>query len=52
MAFQPLNYGFIRVASAVPRVNVADVDFNVSAIISCYNKALNEGAQILVFPEL
>ncbi len=46
------DYGFVRVASAVPRVNVADVDFNVENIIECYNQAKNAGAQLLVLPEL
>lgn len=49
---QQTDYGFIRVASAIPQVNVADIDFNVSSIISCYHDALKAGSQVLVFPEL
>lgn len=46
------DYGFIRVSSAVPEVNVADVDFNVDSILKCYNDAKQLGAQVLVCPEL
>ena len=46
------DYGYLRVASAVPRVNVADVKYNVSSIIQCIDRACDAGAQLLVMPEL
>ncbi len=46
------DFGFIRVASAVPALNVADVDFNLSQIKQMTEEAANAGAQIVVFPEL
>ena len=46
------DYGYIRVASAVPAVNVADVDYNVKAIVSCIDDAISDSAQLLVLPEL
>lgn len=42
----------MRVASAVPSVNVADVDFNVEKIGQCIEAARKAGAQLLVLPEL
>ncbi|MCQ2236745.1 MAG: NAD(+) synthase [Bacteroidales bacterium] len=44
--------GFYRVATAIPRVKVADVNHNVEEIISLINGAEEEGAEVLVFPEL
>ena len=46
------DYGYIRVASAVPSVNVADVDFNVKSILSSIEQAKQCDAQMLVLPEL
>ena len=46
------DYGYIRVASAVPKVNVADIDFNVENIIISINEAIQGKAQLLVLPEL
>lgn len=46
------DYGYIRVASAVPSVNVADVDFNVESILSCIRRGIDCGAQMVVLPEL
>ena len=47
-----MNNGYIRVASIAPRVNVADVDYNVEQIIDMARKAADEGASIILFPEL
>ena len=47
-----MEYGFIKVASAIPSVRVADVEFNVSSIISLTDKADKAHAEIVVFPEL
>ncbi len=46
------NYGFIKVASAIPSVKVADVDYNVSRIKSLIDKAVSEGVEVICFPEL
>jgi len=46
------DLGFLRVGAAVPELRVADVDFNVDAIIELLRKARNEGVQIITFPEM
>ncbi|QCX33922.1 NAD(+) synthase [Caloramator sp. E03] len=46
------NYGFVRVASACPKLKVADVKYNVGEIKSLILKAYKENVSILVFPEL
>ncbi len=46
------NYGFVRVAAAVPRLKVADTDYNVSEICSLIDQAVEENVQIVSFPEL
>lgn len=46
------DYGFIRVAAAVPRVKVADVKFNVGEIKSLIDKAFSDEVSVVVFPEL
>lgn len=45
-------YGLVRVAAAVPRVKVADVDYNVAEILRLCEQAAAERVQFLVFPEL
>ena len=46
------EYGYLRVAACVPRVNVADVDYNLNAIIEMVTQAHNQHVDIAVFPEL
>jgi NAD+ synthase (glutamine-hydrolysing) len=46
------DFGFVRVASAVPRLRVADVDFNLRELLSSAREAERAGAQVVVFPEL
>jgi NAD+ synthase (glutamine-hydrolysing) len=46
------DLGFIRVAAAVPELKVADIDFNVSAMLKTAKEARAKGAQVLVFPEM
>lgn len=48
----PNNYGFIRVAAAVPVVALADPDTNAERIILLYQNACRNGARIVLFPEL
>ncbi len=47
-----MKYGFIRVASAVPTVQVADCRRNVIEIESLIAQAEGQGVKIIVFPEL
>ena len=47
-----LHYGFVRVAAAVPRLRVADCDFNTDRIIGLMQRAESEQVGILLFPEL
>lgn len=46
------NYGFIKVASASPKLKVANTDYNISEIEKMMQKADKKGAAIIVFPEL
>ncbi len=47
-----MEFGFIRVAAATPRVKVVDVDANVEEICRMAEIAENEQVSILAFPEL
>lgn len=46
------NFGFVRVAAAVPVLRVADCHFNAEQIKSQIDEALAEGVEIVSFPEL
>ena len=46
------NFGFVRVAAAVPLVKVANIEYNLEQIISLLNMAENNSVEVLVFPEL
>ena len=46
------DLGFLRIGAAVPELRVADVDFNVGAIVEVMGKARDEGVQVLTFPEM
>ena len=46
------NYGFVNVASAIPSVKVADVDYNVAEIERLVEEANEQQVDLLVFPEL
>jgi NAD+ synthase (glutamine-hydrolysing) len=45
-------HGFVRVAAASPPVRVGDPDANVDATLGIVARAGDEGAQVLVLPEL
>ena len=45
-------YGFLKVAAAVPHVEVANCDHNVDHIIALSEQAARRGAEIVAFPEL
>jgi NAD+ synthase (glutamine-hydrolysing) len=47
-----MNYGFIKVASAVPQVRVADCSFNILQLESLIAQAEGQGVEVVVFPEL
>ena len=47
-----MNYGFVKVAAAVPHVVVADCKENEQSIESQILIADSKGAQVVVFPEL
>ena len=44
--------GFIKAAVVTPELKVADTEFNTDKIIEAIHTASNEGAKLLVFPEL
>lgn len=46
------DYGFLRVAAAVPVVKVADPAVNAERICSLIGEASSKGVSLLVFPEL
>ncbi len=47
-----INYDFVRVAAASPRLKVGDTAYNVEQIIEMANQAEAAGAAVVVFPEL
>lgn len=47
-----MNYGFVKVASAVPHVQVADCFYNIERIEKLMRKASEQGVQLIAFPEL
>ena len=46
------NYGYIKVAAAIPSVKVGDCNYNVSEIEKMIVRAEGMGVEIIVFPEL
>ena len=47
-----MNYGFVKVASAIPSLKVADCTYNIQQIESLIVQAQGKGVEIIVFPEL
>lgn len=47
-----MNYGFLRIASAVPILKVANCEYNAKEIIKLIIKAEENACQVVVFPEL
>lgn len=47
-----INYGFVKVASAIPTVRVADCKYNSSQICELINEAEDKNCDYVVFPEL
>ncbi len=46
------NFGFVRVAAAVPRMQLADCYANAEVIKQQIDEAVEEGVQVICFPEL
>ena len=47
-----MNYGFVKVAAAVPHVKVADCFYNIRQIEKLMRQASEKGVQMIAFPEL
>lgn len=47
-----MNYGFVRVAAAVPSVKTAAPSYNATRITALIKKAAGDNADVVVFPEL
>ena len=47
-----MQYGFIKVAAAVPTVQVADCQYNLRQMESLIAQAEGQGVEVIVFPEL
>lgn len=46
------NFGFVRVAAAVPQLKVADCRYNTTQIKAQITEAVEEAVQVVCFPEL
>ena len=46
------QYGYMRVAAAVPRVHIADAHRNAEGALKIMQEAFDEGVEIVVMPEL
>ena len=49
---EDMNYGFVKIAAAVPEVHVADPKYNVQQIESLIIQAEGRGVEIICLPEL
>lgn len=47
-----MNYGYVKVACAIPAVRVGDVAYNVEQIENLVIQAEGKGVEVIVFPEL
>lgn len=45
-------YDYIRAAAAVPKVRIGDIEYNKKEISAYLDKCVNDGAELIVFPEL
>jgi NAD+ synthase (glutamine-hydrolysing) len=50
--FSPYRHGFVRVATAVPKVRLADPATNAQSVLALVREADAAGVAVLVFPEL
>ena len=44
--------GFIKTATATPKIKAADVEYNATSIIACIKQAAEQGVKLLALPEL
>ncbi len=47
-----MKHGFIKAAAVTPKIKVADTQFNTQAIIEKVTEAYEQGAKLIVLPEL
>ncbi len=47
-----MKFGYVKTALCSPQIKVADVQYNVNAIIENIELVKKEGAELIVFPEL
>lgn len=47
-----MEHGFIKVAAVTPKIRVADTVYNAGQICGSMDEAVENGAKIIVFPEL
>lgn len=47
-----MQYGFIKTATATPRIRVGDCAYNAQQIIACCTQAAQAGAELVCLPEL
>ena len=45
-----MDYGFVKVASAIPTIKVADCDYNEKQIENLVVQAEGKGVEIICFP--
>ena len=50
--FSPYRHGFVRVATAVPKVKLADPAANAASVLALVREAHEAGVAVLVLPEL
>ncbi|HWU80516.1 MAG TPA: nitrilase-related carbon-nitrogen hydrolase, partial [Caulobacter sp.] len=50
--FSPYRHGFVRVATAVPKVKLADPAVNARSVLALAREAHAAGVAVIVFPEL
>ncbi|MDR7117306.1 NAD(+) synthase [Caulobacter sp. BE254] len=50
--FSPYRHGFVRVATAVPKVKLADPAVNAQSVLALVRQAHDAGVAVLVLPEL
>lgn len=50
--FMNTNFGFVRVAAAVPMVHIADCAYNAEEVKRQIDEAVREGVEVICFPEL
>lgn len=47
-----MDFGFVRVAAAVPQLHLADCNYNAEQIMLQIDEAKEEGVEVVCFPEL